>query len=227
MSLFDPGMINTEYAADLLSLILQALPVTLGMAGGAMLLSLSLALLLALFRVFEIPVARQLSDFYISFFRGTPLLVQLFMLYYGLPQLIPELKQMTAFQAATLGLGLHFAAYKSEIIRAAITGIDKTQMEAALSVGMTRLQAMRRIVLPQAARIAVPSLMNSFIDLLKSTSLAFTLGVAEIMATAQLEAASSFRFMESYLLLALVYWVLVIICTELQKIAEKRLGEAY
>ena len=227
MSLFESGFLNPEYAADLLPLLIRALPVTLSMAAGGLVLALSLALVLALVRVFKIPAARQLADLYISFFRGTPLLVQLFLLYYGLPQLVPEMKFMTAFQAATLGLGLHFAAYKAEIIRAAILGVDKSQMEAALSVGMTRLQAMRRIILPQASRIAVPGLMNTFIDLLKSTSLAFTLGVAEIMATAQLEAASSFRFLESYLLLALVYWLLVVVFTGIQKQTEKRLGEAY
>ncbi len=227
MSLFESGFLDPEYAADLLPLLVEALPVTLSMATGGLVLALSLALVLALTRVFQIPVARQLSELYISFFRGTPLLVQLFLIYYGLPQILPEMKSMTAFQAATLGLGLHFAAYKSEIIRAAILGVDKSQMEAALSVGMTRMQAMRRIILPQASRIAVPGLMNTFIDLLKSTSLAFTLGVAEIMATAQLEAASSFRFLESYLVLALVYWLLVIVFTGLQKQAEKRLGEAY
>ncbi|PVZ70328.1 amino acid ABC transporter permease [Pelagibaculum spongiae] len=218
---------DLDFSTGLLSQLVGALPITLGMSGLALLLSLSLGLVLALTQVFKLPVFRQLTDLYISFFRGTPLLVQLFLLYYGLPQIFPSLTAMTAFQAATLGLGFHFAAYMAETIRAAILGIDKSQMEAALSIGMDRLTAMKRIVLPQASRIAIPGLMNSFIDLLKSTSLAFTLGVAEIMARTQLEAASSFRFLESYLVLALVYWVLVVMMTWLQKYAEKRLGAAY
>ena len=111
-------------------------------------------------------------------FRGTPLLVQLFLLYYGLPQLFPIFVGMDAFTAAIVGLTLHFAAYMAESIRASIIGIHKSQMEAALSIGMSRYQAMQRIILPQAARIATPSLMNYFIDMIKSTSLAFTLGVA-------------------------------------------------
>ena len=95
-----------------------------------------------------------LAMLYISFFRGTPLLVQLFLLYYGLPQLFPIFVGMDAFTAAIIGLTLHFAAYMAESIRAAILGIHKSQMEAALSIGMSRLQAMQRIILPQAARIA-------------------------------------------------------------------------
>ncbi len=218
---------DLTYATDLLPQLVGALPVTLGMTALASVLALTLGLFLALTQVFKIRGLSQLTDVYISFFRGTPLLVQLFLLYYGLPQIFPAMTSITAFQVAALGLGLHFASYMAETIRAAILGIDRSQMEASLSVGMDRLTAMRRIVLPQASRIALPGLMNSFIDLLKSTSLAFTLGVAEVMSRAQLEAASSFNFLESYLVLALVYWLLVIAMTWVQKLAEKRLGEAY
>ena len=139
-------------------------------------LALVLSLILAIVRVFRVPALHWLAMLYISFFRGTPLLVQLFLLYYGLPQLFPIFVGMDAFTAAIIGLTLHFAAYMAESIRAAILGIHKSQMEAALSIGMSRLQAMQRIILPQAARIATPSLMNYFIDMIKSTSLAFTLG---------------------------------------------------
>ncbi|WP_281647054.1 amino acid ABC transporter permease [Parendozoicomonas sp. Alg238-R29] len=215
------------YAADLLPQLISALPATLGMTVLATVLALGLGLVMALVQVFQVKGLNRLTDIYISFFRGTPLLVQLFLLYYGLPQIFPSMTSVTAFQAVTLGLGLHFASYMAESIRGAIVGIDKSQMEASLSVGMDRLTAMRRIVLPQASRIALPGLMNSFIDLLKSTSLAFTLGVAEIMSRAQLEAASSFNFLESYLVLALVYWLLVIVMTWAQKLTEQRLGEAY
>lgn len=216
-----------SFAAGLFPQLISALPVTLGMTLLATVLALSLGLILALIQVFQLNPLTRLTDLYISFFRGTPLLVQLFLLYYGLPQIFPSMTSVTAFQAVTIGLGLHFASYMAEIIRAAILGIDRSQMEASLSVGMDQLTAMRRIVLPQAARIALPGLMNTFIDLLKSTSLAFTLGVAEIMSRAQLEAASSFNFLESYLVLALVYWLLVIAMTWAQKLTERRLGEAY
>ncbi|NRB25930.1 amino acid ABC transporter permease, partial [Shewanella sp.] len=148
-------------------------------------------------------------------------------LYYGLPQVFPIFVGMDAFSAAVLALTLHFSAYMAESIRAAILGVDKAQMEASLSIGMTRLQAMKRIILPQAARVATPSLMNYFIDMIKSTSLAFTLGVTEIMAVSQMEASSSFRFFESFLAVALVYWAVVVFFTQIQHLLERRLNRAY
>ena len=189
--------------------------------------ALALALVLANLRVFKVPVLDQLSQLYISFFRGTPLLVQLFLLYYGLPQVFPIFVGLDAFSAAVIGLTLHFAAYMAESIRAAIIGVDRSQMEASLSIGMTTSQAMRRIILPQATRVALPSLMNYFIDMIKSTSLAFTLGVSEIMAKAQMEASSSFKFFEAFLAVALIYWGVVIILTRVQTWAETKLNKAY
>lgn len=140
---------------------------------------------------------------------------------------MPIFASMDAFTAAVVGLSLHFSAYMAESIRAAILGIDKSQMEACFSIGMTRLQAMYRIILPQASRVATPSLMNYFIDMIKSTSLAFTLGVAEIMAKAQMEASSSFKFFESFLAVALIYWAVVVFFTRLQHYLEMRLNKAY
>lgn len=106
--------------------------------------------------------------------------------------------------------------------------IDKGQMEASLSLGMTEFQAMKRIILPpQATRVAIPSLGNSFIDLLKSSSLAFTVGVAEILSKAQMNAASSYRFFENYLAVALIYWLIVEVFNFMQKILERKMGKAY
>ncbi|SHG96532.1 amino acid ABC transporter permease [Ferrimonas marina] len=216
-----------DYMVSLLPFLMGHLGATLQMALWGLLFSMVLATAIAVIRVFRWPVLDQLCQLYISFFRGTPLLVQLFLLYYGLPQVFPSLVGMDAFTAAILGLTLHFAAYKAESIRAAILGVDRHQMEAALSVGMTQGQAMRRIILPQASRIALPSLMNYFIDMIKSTSLAFTLGVAEIMAAAQMEASSSFKFFEAFLAVALIYWAIVVVLTQLQSWAESRLNRAY
>ena len=218
---------DLQYIIELMPILFKYLGVTMEMALWGFLFALILSLSLALVRVFKIPFMQHLAALFISFFRGTPLLVQLFLLYYGLPQFMPIFIGMDAFTASIIGLSLHFSAYMAESIRAAILGIDKSQMEASLSIGMTRLQAMKRIILPQAARVATPSLMNYFIDMIKSTSLAFTLGVAEIMAKAQMEASSSFKFFESFLAVALVYWGVVIIFTRLQHILENRLNKAY
>ena len=217
-----------NYMLELLPILLKYLGTTMEMATWGLVFSLILAVILANIRVFKLPVLDQLSQLYISFFRGTPLLVQLFLLYYGLPQIFPFMVGIDAFtSAAVIGLTLHFAAYMAESIRAAIIGIDRSQMEASLSVGMTTPQAMRRVILPQATRVALPSLMNYFIDMIKSTSLAFTLGVAEIMAKAQMEASSSFRFFEAFLAVALIYWGVVVILTRVQIWAEAKLNKAY
>ncbi|WP_422133075.1 MULTISPECIES: amino acid ABC transporter permease [unclassified Endozoicomonas] len=220
-------MMDFEYTVGMLPTVAVNLDTTFFMTLGGLVLSLSLGLVLALVKIARPFYLHHLADLYISFFRGSPLLVQLFLFYYGLPQLVPALAGMPAIVAVIIGLGLHFAAYMSESMRAAIISVHAGQMEAALSVGMTRAEGMRRIVIPQAARVAFPGLMNNGIDLLKSTSLAFTLGVVEIMARAQMEAASSFRFFESYLSVALIYWGVVLVCTWLQKWAEARLNRAY
>ncbi|QFI40325.1 amino acid ABC transporter permease [Moritella marina ATCC 15381] len=212
---------------NLFPILFKYLGTTMQMALIGVVFALILAIGLAVVRTFKVPVLNQFAMVFISFFRGTPLLVQLFLLYYGLPRVFPILINMDAFTASVIGLTLHFAAYKAESIRAAIMAVDKSQLEAALSTGMTTSQAMRRIVLPQAARIATPSLMNYFIDMIKSTSLAFTLGVTEIMAKTQMEASSSFYFFESYLAVALIYWGVVMIFTQLQVYLERYLNKAY
>jgi len=178
-------------------------------------------------RVLRIPGLNGATLLFISFFRGTPLLVQLFLFYYGLPQVLAFLTQIDGITATIMGLTLHFAAYMAESIRAAIVGVDRSQTEAALSIGMTNAQLMRRIVLPQATRVAVPTLMNYFIDMIKATSLAFTLGVTELMGATQKEAAGSFLYFEAFITVAVIYWLIVEGLAWLQRRLETRLNEAY
>lgn len=192
-----------------------------------MVLALILACLFAVVRVLRIPVLNQLTIVFISFFRGTPLLVQLFLFYYGLPQLFSALTVIDGVTATVMGLTMHFSAYMAESIRAAIVGVDRSQTEAALSIGMTNGQLMRRIVLPQATRVALPTLMNYFIDMIKATSLAFTLGVTELMGATQKEAAGSFLYFEAFIVAAIMYWIVVELLSKLQNYLETRLNKAY
>ncbi|MDO5370647.1 amino acid ABC transporter permease [Paracoccus sp. (in: a-proteobacteria)] len=208
--------------AGLVPVILRYVPLTIGMAVAAMLAALALAAVMAVIRVLRVPVAHQLAGVFISFFRGTPLLVQLFLFYYGLPQAIPAFVRIDGVTAAILGLTLHFAAYMAESLRGAITGVPRDQWEAARAVGMTEGQTMRRIILPQAARVFAPTMVNYFVDILKSTSLAFTLGVTEMMGAAQKEAAGSFRYLESFLVVACLYWVMVEALARVQGWLERR-----
>ena len=162
-------------------------------------LALPLALATALVRIYRVPFLRQAAAVYVSFARGTPLLVQIYLAYYGLPKVLNHLgdrhgwsidvSSIPAIAFIYLAFTLNVGAYASETIRASIEAIDKGQMEAALSVGMTRWQGMRRIVLPQAFTIALPSLGNTVIALLKDTSLAFLLSVVELMGEAKIQAA--------------------------------------
>lgn len=218
---------KVQAMTDLFPILFKALGMTLKLSFSSALAALALAVVIALIRHFKIKILYGITGIYISFFRGTPLLVQLFLLYYGLPQVFPVFINITAFGAAVLGLSLHFSAYMAETIRGALASVDKGQTEAGLSVGMTNLQVMKRIVIPQAIRVAVPSLVNTSIDMLKSSSLAFTLGLAEIMAKTQLEAASSYRFLESYLTVSIFYWFMVAVLERVQRYLEKRLGRAY
>ena len=221
------GILNVEYMLGLVPVLLGYLPLTLQLAGVAMVMALILACVFAVVRVLGIPVLNQLTIVFISFFRGTPLLVQLFLFYYGLPQLFSVLTVIDGVTATIMGLTLHFSAYMAESIRAAIIGVDRSQTEAALSIGMTNSQLMRRIILPQATRIALPTLMNYFIDMIKATSLAFTLGVTELMGATQKEAAGSFLYFEAFIVAAVMYWIVVEILSQLQKYLEIRLNKAY
>ena len=218
--------LDLDYMLGLVPVILGYVPLTLGMALAAMVGALALASLMAVERVVRVPVLDGVVQLFISFFRGTPLLVQLFLFYYGLPQIIPVLAGINGVTAAILGLTLHFSAYMAESIRAAILGVDRSQWEAAQAVGMTQTQSMRRIILPQAARVAAPTLVNYFIDMIKSTSLAFTLGVTEMMGATQKEAAGSFLYFEAFLVVAVLYWAIVEILALLQKRLEFHMTRA-
>jgi putative amino-acid transport system permease protein len=221
------NVLNVEYMLGLVPVLLGYLPLTLQLAGVAMVMALILACVFAVVRVLGIPVLNQLTIVFISFFRGTPLLVQLFLFYYGLPQLFSVLTVIDGVTATIMGLTLHFSAYMAESIRAAIIGVDRSQTEAAVSIGMTNSQLMRRIILPQATRIALPTLMNYFIDMIKATSLAFTLGVTELMGATQKEAAGSFLYFEAFIVAAVMYWIVVEVLSQLQKYLEIRLNKAY
>ena len=215
------------YFVEIFPALLKLIPFTLFLAVISMVFSVIGGLILALITRSNIPVLKQLATIYISFFRAIPTLVQLFLIYYGLPQIFPALTGMTAVTAAILGLSLKQSAFLAEIFRAALNSVEKGQVEACLSVGMTKAQALRRVVLPQATRNAIPASSNVFIGLIKETSLAFTLGIVELFAQGKILAASSLKFFETYLALALLYWVMIILVTLIQQVVEKRMEKPY
>ena len=219
--------LDVEYMWELVPVLLGYVPLTLFMALIGMFFALILASVMAVERVFRVPVLDVFVRLFISFFRGTPLLVQLFLFYYGLPQVLAFLTTINGVTATIMGLTLHFSAYMAESIRAAILGVDRSQWEAAQAVGMTQTQMMGHIILPQAARVAALTLVNYFIDMIKGTSLAFTLGVTELMGATQKEAAGSFLYFEAFLVVAAIYWIMVEALSFAQRHLETYLNKAY
>lgn len=195
---------NADLIAQSLPLLLKGLIYTVGLALFGMAMGLLLGLGLALMRLSRSRLLRWPAGAYISAVRGTPLLVQLFLIYYGLPQLGVELSPIVA---AGIGFSLNMAAYAAEILRSAIAAVDRGQGEAAATLGLSRLQTMTLIVLPQAARTAIAPLSNSFISLVKDTSMAATIQVPELFRQAQLVTARTFEIFTMYLACAAIYWI--------------------
>jgi len=210
---------SLRVALESLPFLLQGAWFTVILSLGGMFFGLLLGFALALMRLSRLMALRAVSRVYVSFFRGTPLLVQLFLIYYGLPSIGLELSPLTA---ALIGFSLNMAAYACEILRSAISSIDRGQWEAAASIGMTRAQTLRRTILPQAARTALPPLGNSFISLVKDTALAATIQVPELFRQAQLVTARTFEIFAMYLTAALIYWVLASILAHFQNRLEQR-----
>ena len=213
----------------------RALWTTIYIAVVAQLIGVVLGLIAALMRMSRIWPMRILSGLYVWLFRGTPLLVQIFFIYFGVNlllgfTLIPNSLHLGLFNldgavvAGILALGINEGAYMREIIRAGIDAIDKGQMEAARSLGMTYRLAMRRIVLPQAARVIVPPLGNEFNAMLKNTSLVFTIGVYEMFSDAEIHYSTTFKPVEFFGAVAIWYLVLTSVWAVIQAQIERKLA---
>lgn len=214
-----------EFAIKLLPTMSKYMSITLILAALSIFFGLILAFVIALVVNSRVPILARFFKIYISFFRGTPLVAQLFCLYFGiLPMMSNITLKVSSFGAALIVMSLNSSAYMAESLRGAIASVDKGQMEAALSIGMSYIQAMKRVILPQAFRVALPTLCNSFINVLKDTSLTFYIGVKEMMATAQLEAASSYRYLEAFVDVLIIYWLLTSILGYISKKLEKKMN---
>jgi cystine transport system permease protein len=181
---------------------------------------LVLALLVALARLSRRRVVSGLARAYVSVIRGTPLLVQLFIIFYALPSLGIVIDP---FPSAVVAFSLNVGGYAAEIIRAAILSVPKGQWEAAATIGLDHTLTLRRVVLPQAVRVAVPPLSNTFISLVKDTSLASTIMVTELLRKAQEIAAPTYEFMTLYSLAAVIYWLICLVLSSAQARLERRL----
>jgi len=176
---------------------------------------------IALLKLVKNKVIYSIAFFYTWIFRGTPMILQLFVLYYGLPSVGIK---FTPFQAAVIGLSLNSGAYMAEIIRGGILAVDKGQFEACRALGFTYFDTMKRIILPQTIRIIVPSVGNEFITLLKDTSIVSTIAMVEIMRSAQVIYASTFKPMEAFFAAGCLYLLLTTIFTIIFSYYEKKLA---
>ncbi|WP_226035368.1 amino acid ABC transporter permease [Aquibacillus saliphilus] len=213
------GFFDVELAIKNLPFVLGGLPMTIAVSFVGMAIGLILGLFLSLGRRSDNRLLRWPSRLYISFMRGTPILVFLFILYSGLPVVGIELN---AYTAAIIGFGLNSAAYIAEINRASLNSVPSGQWESAKALGFTYWRTLRTIILPQATRIALPPLTNVFLDIVKATSLAAVITVPELFQKAQIVGGRTFDPMTMYVLIALIYWPLCIVISAFQEKLEKR-----
>lgn len=211
-----------EYAVSISPRLFEGLKMTIAMTVCSLILGILVGLLSCFCSISKSFILNKLSGAYLSIIRGTPLMVQATFIYFGLSASLNM--PITSFTASIIVLMLNSGAYLSEIFRSGISAINKGQMEAARSLGLPHGVAMRKIILPQAFRIVIPSVTNQFIITLKDTSILSVIGVAEMMRQSQQLIANNFRAFETYAIVAVWYYVLVIILTKLFKLLERRLA---
>lgn len=209
-------------ASKLPFLITQGAFTTIYISLSAILIASILAMMAALGRLSSNGLAYGISSFYISFFRGTPLLLQVYLIYLGLPQMGIV---VDAIPAGIAALALCYGAYMAEIFRAGITGIPKSQSEAAAALGLRKPVIFRKIVLPQAMRMIIPPTGNQFIAMLKDSSLISVMGIWELMFLARTQGRAEFKHLEMLVTAALVYWAMSIIFELVQARIEKHYGK--
>jgi polar amino acid transport system permease protein len=212
---------NIDFIKSILPVLLKGSVMTIELTVITIILGSILGIFLALLRLSHNLVLKNLSNFYTWIFRGTPLLLQLFFFYYGLPFVGLEL---TPFTAAVIGLALNCGAYMAEIIRGGIQSIDKGQFEAAKALGFNYIQTMGKIVLPQTFKVIIPPVGNEFISILKDTSLVSTIAMVELMRSAQQIYATSFDPISVFLTAAILYLIMTTVFTTAFGIIEKRLS---
>ena len=215
--------LDTKFMADNLAFIASGIGVTIYISLLSILLAIVLALLAALGRLSRFPPFYALSTFYVSLMRGTPLYLQIFFFFLALPQLGIILPPI---MAGVLALGMNYGAYMSETFRAGISSVGKGQREAAIALGMTPGQVMRRIIMPQALRFAIPPMGNDFIAMTKDSAMVAATGfVHELMWRATRQGRATFHNLEALIMAAVFYWVMTLILSAVQSRIEARLGK--
>ncbi len=219
--------INWQTAIDNFPVLLKGAGLTLELTAGGVAIGVVIGLIMSLLRLSNSRVLRGLAIAYIDFFRGTPLLVQIYIIYFAFPPLLGfSTPENYRYIAGILALGLNSGAYVAEVFRAGIQSIDRGQTEAARSLGMTQGQAMRYIILPQAVKRVIPPLGNEFIALLKDSSLVSIIALQDLMYTAKIVAGKTVQPAPMYIAAALIYLVMTLVISRLVSYSERRLGKS-
>ncbi|MGB7237418.1 MAG: amino acid ABC transporter substrate-binding protein/permease [Rhodococcus sp. (in: high G+C Gram-positive bacteria)] len=213
-----PGLIASSW-----QLLLKGLWLTIVLTVISIAIALVLGAIFGLFRVSTNIVLRGIGTTYVDIFRGTPLLVQAFFIYFGVPAALGF--QMSAFTAGIITLSLNAGAYMAEIVRGGILAVDKGQMEASRSLGISYLKSMRRVVMPQAIRTMIPSYINQFVITLKDTSLLSVIGLAELTQTGRLIIARNFESFNMWLIIGVMYFIIIMALTKMSNRLEKRINK--
>lgn len=215
---------NFQQIVPSIPYILQGISVTLQIVLLSGIIGFLLGIILSLFKIGRVRVLRWFADVYTSIFRGTPLVLQLMIIYFASPQLFGL--QIEPYTAAIMAFSLNSAAYISEIIRAGIQAIDKGQREAAMALGVPYNKMMKDIILPQAMKNILPALMNEFITLTKESAIVTVIGVTDIMRRAYIVGSDTYSFLEPLLFAGLIYYGMVLILTVLGKWVEGRMKKS-
>ncbi len=216
---------------DLFNQVLQQLPITLVMIISALIFAIILGLLLTMIRIKQTPILAPCVRIYQSFMRSTPLLLQLFLVYFALPQFLLifhiSINHFDRLFFIILAFSLHSTAYLSEVFRAGYLSVEYSQIEAGLSVGLSYPRILKNIIVPQALRNSIPNLTTQIIELIKDTSLAFTIGIIDMMGQVQLIIGNNYGLgmLELYIVISIIYWMLALIVqgafTLINKVSEK------
>ncbi len=216
-----------QYFFDSFAPIISCMGITLSITFFSFVFAFIFAIVLALLSGVKNRGLQGILKVWLSLFRGTPLIAQLFLFCYGIFPYIPGISGMSLTAQAILCLALSFSAYMSETIRGAIISVDRGQMEACITTGMTSGQAYRFVILPQAFRMAIPALTNNFIECFKGSALCSMVGVVDMMLRAKMLANKTYRFIEVYLCVLILYWCLNMIFVAIQKRIERKANAKY
>lgn len=212
-----------EFFVSIFPKLILKIPNTLWLGCIAFAIALILGLFLEICHSCRFRVLRWMAGLYISYFRSTPYIMQLFIFYFGLPQVIPFMRNVVGETALVITIAMNSAAFIAEIIRGGLLAVDKGQKEAALSIGLSPINTYKEVILPQAFVAAFPSLGNSFISMIKNTAIGFTIGVIDLMAQAKILAASTLNFLEAYIAVGIIYWILLVVIDRLLRYMETKI----